>query len=127
MQMGMMDGTIPQQNQMIAQMPGQGPDFPPQYQQFQNRSEFGRNQFYGPDGGFRSNGLRPDGFGQPFSQSQSPQVNKYFPLNSNSLDSSCIIMLHIPKLCFEWISPMMQKWIFFIYISNSVQYVAMRL
>ena len=80
MQMGMMDGGMSQQNQLMSQMQGQVPEYPPQYQQFQNRNEFGRNQFYGPDAGFRSNGLRPDGFGQAFSQSQSPQVSIFFAL-----------------------------------------------
>ena len=103
MQMGMMDGSMPQQNQMMPQMPGQAPEYPPQYQQFQNRNDFGRNQFYGPDGGFRSNGLRPDSFGQPFSQSQSPQVNIYL-LNNVILICRFISVLHNLKLYLAWIN-----------------------
>jgi len=84
MQMGMMDGGMSQQNQLMSQMQGQVPEYPPQYQQFQNRNEFGRNQFYGPDAGFRSNGLRPDGFGQAFSQSQSPQTPTQGPMDQRA-------------------------------------------
>ena len=78
--MGMMEGGMGPQNPMAPHMGAQTPEFPPQYPQFQNRPDFGRNQFYGPgpgpgpEAGFRSNGMRPEGFNQPFSQSPSPQV-----------------------------------------------------
>ena len=81
MQMGMMDSSgMPQQNQMGPQPGPQTPEFPQSYQQFQNRQqqqqqqEFARNQFYGPEGAFGSNGIRPEGFNQPFSPVPSPQV-----------------------------------------------------
>ena len=86
MQMGMMENSgmpqpnqMPQQNQMgqsnqMSQPPDQFPQ--PYPQQFQNRQEFARNQFYGQDNpGFGNNGIRPEGFNQPFPQSPSPQVN----------------------------------------------------
>ena len=63
-----------QQSQIGPHMANQTSEFPPQYQQFQNRQEFSNNQYFGPDAGFRSNGMRPEGFNHPLSQSASPQV-----------------------------------------------------
>eukprot|EP00795_Rhopilema_esculentum_P017365 gene17365-8958_t len=81
MPMGMMEGGMSQQSPIGPHMANQTSEFPPQYQQFQNRQEFSNNQYFGPDAGFRSNGMRPEGFNHPLSQSASPQTPTQGPVD----------------------------------------------